>query len=314
MSFEEFLLNSSDNLLHEAFCESLTEGKASSLIHSKLWDKLKEYYVVGGMPGVVSKYFCYPGKQVEGMLQARHLQQELLRDYQSDFSKHSGKVNALHISAILENIPIQLASHMDGSVQRFRFKDVIPGKQGYAALEGPIDWLLKAGLVYKVPVCQKAQLPLKAFTKPNIFKLFLFDVGLLGCMLELDPRTLVLQDYGLIKGFFAENYVACELTASGERQLYSWSERNSEIEFIKDLDGQIVPIEVKAGTRTKAQSMRQYITKYAPPLAVMVSGKPLSLRNQKVLNYPLYDAGRLIASLRRIRVSAKPADQAYTAG
>jgi predicted AAA+ superfamily ATPase len=304
MNFEEFLLNGGEDLLYETFCEALTDAGSSSLVHSKLWEKLKEFYVVGGMPGIVSQYFSYSGRQAEGMQQARHLQRELLRDYQNDFSKHSGKINALHISSVFENIPIQLASHMDGSVQRFRFKDVIPARQGHAALEGPIDWLLKAGLVYKVPVCQKAQLPLKAFTKTNIFKLFIFDIGILGCMLELDPKTLVLQEYGLMKGFFAENYVACELTASGERQLYSWSERNSEIEFIKDLEGQIVPIEVKSGIRTKAQSMRQYIAKYAPPLAVMISGNRLGLQNQKVLNYPLYYAGRLTESLRMIHAAA----------
>jgi len=297
MSFEEFLLNSGEDMLHEAFQDSILKGSVNSLIHGRLWEKLKEFYVVGGMPRVVSEYFAFSDKTVDGMIHARHLQQRLLRDYQSDFSKHSGKTNALHIGSVFENIPLQLASHVDGSVRRFRFKDVIAGKKGYAAMEGPIAWLLKAGLVYKVPVCQRAQLPLKAFTKPNMFKLFIFDIGLLGCMLELDPKTLVLQDYGLIKGFFAENYVACELAASGENQLYSWSERNSEIEFIKDLEGQIVPIEVKSGTRTKAQSMRQYIQKYAPQVAVMVTGNPLSLQDQKVLNYPLYYAGRLVGSI-----------------
>ncbi len=303
MNFREFLLNGGNDLLYESYKDAIFEGTVSSIAHGKLWDCLKEYYVVGGMPGVVASYLSSPDEKVEGMKRVRVLQRELLDGYRSDFSKHAGKVNAVHIGAVFENVPLQLASHMADSVQRFRFKDVIPGKRGYASMEGAIDWLQKAGLIYKVPICQRSQLPLKAFTKANIFKLFIFDVGLLGCMLGLEPRTLILQDYGLIKGFFAENYVACELIAGGEKDLYSWTERNSEIEFIKDCEGNIIPIEVKSGLRTKAQSMRQYIKKYNPQTAVMISGRPLSLKGQYMINFPLYYAGEMVASLSALQAT-----------
>lgn len=300
MNFEEFLMNRGEPMLYEAFENSLEDGRVSSLVHKRLWDSLKEFYVVGGMPQIVASYFSYSEMKAEGMTVVRRLQKELLDSYRSDFSKHAGKINALHIGSVFENTPLQLASYMDGSVKRFRFKDVIPGKKGYASMEGAIDWLLKAGLVYKVSICQRSKLPLKAFTKANIFKLFVFDIGLLGSMLDLAPRTLLLQDYGLIKGFFAESFVASELKASGESELFSWSERNSEIEFVKDVEGEIIPVEVKSGTRTKAQSLRQYIKKYSPALAVTISAKPLNLRNQHVHNYPLYYSGRLVSCLSRV--------------
>jgi hypothetical protein len=232
------------------------------------------------------------------MQAARRIQTNLVESYASDFSKHSGKTNALHIRSVFENVPQQLASHVNDSTKRFRFKDVIPGKTGYRSLEGPIDWLIQAGLIYKVPICQRADLPLKAFTKPNIFKLYLLDIGLLGAMLELSPATLITQDYGLFKGFFAENYVATEFAAAGERTLYSWTERNSEIEFLADINGQICPIEVKAGHRTKAQSLRQFFIKYNPESAVMISGKPLDLGARRTKSCPLYYAGKLLPHLR----------------
>lgn len=300
LNFEEFLMNTGDNILFNEFQEALSIGQTSSLLHRRLWDCLKEYYVVGGMPRIVSNYFSAREKKAEGMLRARKLQAELLDTYRSDFSKHSGRINALHIGSVFENIPVQLASHIDGSVQRFRFRDVLPGKRSYASLEGPIDWLLGAGLVYKVPICEKSQIPFKSFTKANIFKLYVFDIGLLGCMLDLDPHTIMSQDYGLIKGFFAENFVASELTSNGEKNLYSWSERESEIEFLLDINGIVIPVEVKSGIRTKAQSLRQYLIKYNPELAVMLSGKPLDLQKRPVLSYPLYYTGKLVSSLRHL--------------
>lgn len=300
LSFREFVMHAGDELLQNAFEASLEEGRTSSILHNRLWDLLKEYYVVGGMPRIVANYLALRERKAEALLKSRTLQAELLETYRGDFSKHSGKVNALHIASVFENIPVQLASHMDYSVRRYRFKDVLPGKKGYDALAGPIDWLVHAGLVYKVPICEKSQLPLMSFTKANIFKLYLFDVGLLGCMLDLQPVTLMSQDYGMIKGFFAENFVASAFVESGQRRLYSWTERNSEMEFLLDIDGRIVPVEVKSGVRTKAQSLRQYLIKYNPDVAVVVSGKPMDLTKRPVLQVPLYHAGGLLGLLKRV--------------
>jgi len=300
LSFEEFLMNMGDALLLKAYHASLEDGQTTSVLHGRLWDCLKEYYVVGGMPRIVANYFAMRDLKADALFKARKLQSELLDTYRGDFSKHSGKTNALHIASVFENVPVQLSSHMDDSVQRYRFKDVLPGKKGYASLAGPIDWLVHAGLVYRVPICEKAQLPVKSFTKANIFKLYLFDVGLLGCMLDLNPATLMMQDYGIIKGFFAENFVAVELVAGGEKSLYSWSERNSEIEFLLDVAGVIVPVEVKSGLRTKAQSLRQYLIKYNPDLAVIVSGNTMDLQKRPVVQFPLYYAGKLVSCLRRV--------------
>lgn len=114
-----------------------------------------------------------------------------------------------------------------------------------------------------------------------------------GIVLELSPNVLMMQDYGLTKGFFAENFVAGEFMAAGEHVLYSWLERNSEIEFLIEREGDIIPVEVKSGSRTKAQSLRQYLLRYSPHRAIKISGNPISFNDGPVENVPLYYSGRI---------------------
>jgi len=300
LSFAEFLLNSADEMLCAAYEELLVEDRPSPAAHHRLWDTLKQYYVVGGMPRVVAGFLNSNTQTTDGYAAARTLQAGLLDTYMRDFNKHAGKVNAVHIASVFENIPRQLSANLDGSVQRYRFRDAVPGKRRFAELSGPIDWLVKSGLVYKVHICTRPELPLMAFTKPNIFKLFVFDVGLLGCMLELAPGELVLQDYGQTKGYFAESYVVCELVSGGMRSLYSWTGRNSEIEFLVARGGEVVPVEVKSGTRTRARSLRTYMSKYAPRRAVKLTANPFHPGSRPVQSIPLYCAGRLPEYLDRL--------------
>ena len=291
MSFEEFLKNSEHQMLAEAFNTSWKDRSVSSITHAGLWERLKEYYVTGGMPEAVAAFFRCGDEKAEGLMAAREIQRELILSFMQDFAKHSGTVNAAHIAAVFEDVPRQLFGNINGSVKRYRFKKAVPEIRGFAQLEGPIGWLEKAGLVHKVPVCQRAKIPFAAFTKNNMFKLFLCDMGLLGSMLGLTPGELLNQDFGITKGFFAENYVACEWKSAGVQNLYSWSERNSEIEFLLTMNGGVVPVEVKSGIRTRSKSLQQFRLKYNPKRSIKISGKPLSMKDETLVNVPLYYAG-----------------------
>jgi len=293
MSFEEVLRNSGQDMLLEAFYSSRVDGSVSSVVHTRLWDCLKEYYVTGGMPEAVAEFMRHGEDKAAGLSAARDVQRNLVYSFMRDFAKHSGSVNAAHIAAVYEDVPRQLFGYVDASVKRYRFKHAVSGIKGFAQLEGPIGWLEKAGLVYKVPICLRAEVPFQAFTKPNIFKLYISDVGLLGSMLNLAPNVLINQDYGTTKGFFAENFVAAEFIAAGEKSLYSWRERNSEIEFLLDDNGSVIPVEVKSGLRTRSQSLRQFFIKYAPKQAIRISAKPLAVSDKPVLDIPLYYAGKV---------------------
>ncbi len=294
MNFTEFLKALNEDLLVDIMDTAAGSRKISLAAHGRLWERLKEYYIVGGMPQAVLDFIAGYNDKISAFKSVRSTQRQLIESYSKDFAKHSGKTNSMHIVSVFEDIPRQLSRNIEGSVKRYQFKEVIPKKKSYNELRGPIDWLEQAGLIIKIKICNKAELPLEAFSRQNLFKLYLFDIGLLGCMLELPVEAVISQDYGITKGYFAENFVAQEFKACGIGKLYSWTERNSEIEFLRIIDHEIVPVEVKSGMRTQAKSLKQYILKYDPRIAVKISGNPLdNKRSETIRHFPLYMAGKL---------------------
>ena len=210
-------------------------------------------------------------------------------------AKHAGKINAMHIDRVWRAIPTQLAQSHDATTQRFRFKGVVPGIDRYARLANVIDWLDNAGLILKAPITHQASMPLSAYTKDNVFKLFLFDVGILGAMSGLHPKTLLEYDYGTYKGYFAENFVAQCLHQQGV-PLFSWQEGRAEIEFLDTRGGEMIPIEVKSGSVTHAKSLSQYRKKYQPAQSIIYSAKAEYYDVKTQTHYlPLYMAGSIAA-------------------
>ena len=289
MTFSEFLGGIGDDTALDALASLREAKRGSAVVHQHLWDRTKEYFVVGGMPGIVSWYQRHRKTKAEAFSEVRRFQTSLIRDYSADFAKHSGKLNSVHIQGVFENIPQQLSQCMDASVKRYRFSHVLPNKKSYAELAGPIHWLIQAGLAIRVSVCNKAEVPLNAFTQPNRFKLYLFDIGLLGAMLQIPPESLIRQDYGSTKGFFAENLVAQALHGKEEDNLFAWHEGTSEIEFLRVQKGQVIPLEVKSGLRTKAKSLSVFRKKYRPPHVIKCSAQALKINEAAGQHsYPLY--------------------------
>jgi hypothetical protein len=289
MSFEEFVYATKDTFAIKLFAEM----NRSEAAHQLIWQYVCQYFYVGGMPKAVQTWFSDCGIQEKTSI-VRKIQNDILTGFHQDFAKHSGKVNALHISTLMKNVPTQLSNEQDGSVKRFRFKDVLPNKRTYAHLSSTISWLDAASLVYKVHIIEnRPQIPLKSYIKENKFKIFLFDVGLLGAMLELSYHDFIHQHYGMMKGFFAENFVACELKAMGMTALYSWTQSKSEIEFIYvSKDSEIIPIEVKSGKRTKSKSLKSFVERYAPKKTIKLVGK-VGGNNLDHVVLPLYYASKI---------------------
>jgi hypothetical protein len=118
-----------------------------------------------------------------------------------------------------------------------------------------------------------------------------FDIGILGALSELAPKTILDQTYENFKGYFAENYVAQEFVGNGVAvaSLYTWQEKTAKIEFLRDLDGEIIPIKVKSGSQTKAKSLSVFREKYHPPYEVIFSGKNLDAKETRKRRYlPFY--------------------------
>jgi predicted AAA+ superfamily ATPase len=301
LSFPEFLqaLNRED-LLELLVSEDWAE-KITPAVHQLLWEYLRTFICVGGLPEPVATYVQLQHSPYEALIAARQVQRDLLVTYERDIAKHSGKLNAMHISRVLYSVGAQLGKNFDGSVKRFRFLGVIPGAVPYERIAGPIDWLVQTGLVYKVPIVEQVQRPLTAHTKENIFKLYFFDTGLLGALSEISPQAMFDFTVDNYKGFIAENYVAQELHSAGIRSLFGWNRGEAEIEFLVDGAKGAIPIEVKSGSRFRARSFETFIKRYAPACAYIISGKERfdSNNSDAVSHQPLFRAFHLAAELLR---------------
>lgn len=282
MTFEEFLVAVDGKERADLFRQISFDTPPSSLVHDHLWSRLKHYFVVGGMPDAVRTFQEAGSDLYSAMDQVRKRQSDLMLAYFADMAKHAGKQNAMHLERVLHSVVAQ------GSTSKFRFQGVIPGISHYSRLAGAIDWLVVIGLIHKIQIANCGRPPLMGYTKENRFKLALFDIGMLGAMAELHPKSILEQSY------FAENFVAQELLASGERELYSWQEREAEVEFLLDIEGKIIPIEVKSGRVVKAKSLSVFCSKYSPPYRLILSGRPLERSGEgQIYRLPLYLAGRV---------------------
>lgn len=291
MSFSEFLLALGDELSLDVLNGLGTGRKIPEGIHERIFRQFKKYLIVGGLPEVVNLFCKQQEDLFETFRQVREQQQILIAAYLRDVAKHAGKVNAMHIERVLQNIPSQLARSLDGSAKKYVFKEVVPGKSRYAQLAGPIDWLTTAGLVLKTNFISRAAQPLKAHAIENAFKLYLFDVGLLGALGNLAPRNIWEYNFGSYKGYLAENFVAQEFMTNGIPDYYAWNENMAEIEFVIDREGQIVPIEVKSGQATRSRSLGAFIQKYHPQQAFVLSLNMKKEHRSPIRGMPLYGAG-----------------------
>jgi uncharacterized protein len=294
MSFGEFLLALGDEEMSTLLERLTLQSTLSDYVHDYLWEKLKHYFVVGGLPEVVALYIKNRDDPLVAFEKVRQKQNDLVEDYHADIAKHSGKVNAMHIRRIWEAVPGQLASTQDGSAKKFKFREAVPGVDRYSKLVDAIDWLENAGLVIKIHIVSDSKIPLISHKKENSFKLVLFDVGILGAMCNLDPTTLLSHDYGSYKGYFAENYAAQAFTYKDHHDLYCWEGKTSEVEFVRQIHGALIPFEIKSGWVTQSKSLKVYQEKYHPLYRVILSAKKMTIDSaEHVHNYPLYLASYL---------------------
>ena len=294
LSFGEFLHAVGDQSLSTFFDEFKGDQQIPEVVHNRLWQQMKNYMIVGGLPEVVKVWRDSQDSPFVGFKEVRKVQKNLLISYLADMAKHSGKQKSMHLERLWSNIPSQLAREQDGSASKFKFKNVIPGVRGYERLVGPIDWLQKAGLITKVTMVNSGNQPLSAFAKDNTFKLYCFDTGLLGALGNLDPKTILDYDYGSYKGYFAENFAAQEFQSTERQPLYYWRERTAEVEFVREFEGEIIPIEIKSGWVTQAKSLKVFAEKYNPRYRLILSGRSFRVDHEhRIQFHPLYLAGKI---------------------
>lgn len=293
LSFEEFLKGTGDDKSFEFLRGRKKLEAIPQIVHSHLWEQLKIYFVVGGLPEIVKTFVEYKDDLFTALQKVREKQDNLISTYIADIAKHSGKQNSMHIERLWRNIPAQLAREHDGSAAKFNFKGIIPGVRRYSRLAGSIDWLAAVGLIIKVRIVNSGQLPFAAYASENSFKLYVFDVGLLGALSDLPPKSIMEYEYGSYKGYFAENFAAQEFVCSGVKELYCWKEGTAEVEFLREVNGDVLPVEIKSGGVTQAKSLKVFAQKYSPKYRTIFSANNLILDPvNKVHRYPLYLVSR----------------------
>lgn len=293
LTFVEFLRAIDENLSADLIEACAPDTVIPSLVHERIWERLKWYFIVGGLPEVVQTFVDSKDNLFVSFEKVREKQTQLLSDYYADIAKHSGKVNAMHIDRIWRSIPTQLASTLDGSSKKYQFHGVVEGVDRYSRLANALDWLNNAGLVFKLPILTTIAQPLSAYVKENHFKLYAFDVGMLGALSGLSPKTILEYQYGTYKGYFAENFIMQEFVSANCKEIYSWQEGRSEVEFIRNVCGDILPIEVKSGSVTHARSLQKFVEKYPSKYRTIMSARSFKIDKRNAIHsYPLYLASR----------------------
>ena len=249
-----------------SFCEYLDavgQSQLIELIHKEQWDVinilhdkfeffLRQYFYVGGMPGVVANFL-----ENNDLAEVRRIQSNIITSYRNDISKHTSSTQAVRIGMVLQSLPSQLAKEN----KKFIYGAVRKGARA-SDFEMAIQWLIDAGIVHKVPQITKPGLPLKFYESLDAFKLFFVDCGLLACMVDATAEQMLLDNSLFVefKGAFTEQFVLQELVARGISPFYwSNSATPAKIDFIIQHNNRIIPIEVKASTNVCSRSLAQFI-------------------------------------------------------
>ncbi|MCL1596406.1 ATP-binding protein [Parasutterella secunda] len=285
MSFTEFLLaNGDENLVH--YLESVESIEPiPEAFFNPLGEKLKMYYVTGGMPESVLMWT--EARDVNAMQEALSA---IIEAYERDFGKHPNASELPKISMIWKSISSQLAREN----KKFLYKAVKEGARA-REYEDALQWLVDARLVHKVYRCTAPGLPLSAYDDLSAFKIYLVDVGLLRRLSQLAPSAFGEGNrlFTEFKGALTENYVLQTLVTQFEVEPRYWSQTNPpyEVDFLIQRENDIFPVEVKAETNTKSRSLKKYKELFADQVKLRIR---FSLDNLKldgdVLNIPLFMA------------------------
>ncbi len=279
MSFKEFLeADNCKNLIE--YMDSINDIQPiSDIFANQLEEKLKAYFIIGGMPEAV--YSWVNEKDIE---RVNIIQENILKAYESDFSKHTNNSEANKISLIWNSIPSQLAREN----KKFLYQTIKEGARA-REYENALNWLNDANLIYKVYNVTKTDFPLKAYTDLTCFKIYMNDVGLLRRMANLDSKIIVEGNklFEEFKGAFTENYILNMLNLIYDNVPNYFIFDRKKIDFVIQNKNEIIPIEVKSGKTINHTSLTKYNEKFQVNKSIRFSLNNLK-QDEKILNIPLY--------------------------
>lgn len=287
MTFTEFLMANGDGHLAQYLQNIRNLEPIPEAFFNPLCEKLKMYYVTGGMPEPVAMWT--EDRDVDAMQTALS---NIVGAYERDFAKYPDVKEIPKISMIWKSIPSQLAKEN----KKFLYKVVKPGARA-REYESALQWLVDANLVKKIYRSTAPGLPISAYDDLSAFKIYLVDVGLLRRLALLAPTAFGEGNRLFIgfKGALSENYVLEALSNQFEADLRYWSQANPpyEVDFIVQHENDIIPVEVKAERNTEAKSLKKYKEKFGDKVKLRVRFSLDNLKlNDDLLNIPLFLADR----------------------
>lgn len=285
LSFTEFLRAHKGDALYERVKRSPIEQITS--LKSLLMDELRLYYFLGGMPEVVRDFLSDRDYN-----ELRGIQKKILADYALDISKHAKSEILGRIHQVWNSIPQQLAKNN----RKYIYGDIQKGARA-KDFELAIQWLMDAGIIYKVSRVRKAGIPLKFYEDFSGFKLFMVDHGLMGAMVDAPISEILLSKnvFEEYRGTFTEQYVLEQLLADIGATVYYFHSDTSklELDFLMQSESTLVPIEVKAEENLKAKSLKQFHTNHPDAKPVRISMSDYR-KEEWLCNLPLYAVCRLL--------------------
>ncbi|MCL2163074.1 MAG: AAA family ATPase [Oscillospiraceae bacterium] len=283
MTLEEYLA-AVDSGMYQYYYGVKSGKDYVSAFHNRMTDHYKKYLIIGGMPECVQSWVNSADPEEIDVIQ-----EEIISLYENNFTKHSDKVNSGRILQVFRSIVPQLGK---GNNEKFMYAAIAKSARS-KDFEDAIEWLVSSGISHRILNVSKPQYPLRAYEILNYFKLFLLDVGLIKHIAQLTNKSILLSDAFQFKGQLAENYVLEQLLPLLDKppNFYAYAQ-DREIDFVLQREEQIIPIEVKAGEKTKAVSFKSYIEKYKPEISVRLNTKEY-VKNGAIINIPLYFAGKM---------------------
>ncbi|MBO4219850.1 MAG: ATP-binding protein [Clostridia bacterium] len=260
LDFEEFLwamgVSSSQISTLKDYFNTVTNPP--EIVNRKYIELFREYIVVGGMPEAVASF-----ADEKDYTKVNEIQRSILQTYRDDISKHAKGAEKTKVRACYDAIPRQLAKEL----KKFQYATVEKGKTS-KKYGGSVQWLKDSAVVDACYNIGEPYLPLKANEKEEQFKLYINDSGLLCTMYGFETKKGILNNTlkGSAKGGIYENVIAGGLVRKGYSLHYYKPDDNHEIEFLIEKEGDVVPIEVKAGNNSTV-SLNSFIERYDPHVA-----------------------------------------------
>ena len=291
MSFDEFLMANNEDALIELKMNASEKNPLNPAFHEKLKDYLKKFLMIGGMPEAVKTYI----DNSTDISAVQKVLSDITISYYDDFAKYKSRIPVLRLREVMESVVKQ-------SGGKYIYSNAGPLSNPFQAKEA-LDLLEMAGLVYKVYHSSGEGVPLGAGVSYKKFKALLHDVGIFQQLSGLRlSDILIANNVDLLnKGNIAEAFAGLEIMKYSnlyeKKSLYYWhrDKRGStaEVDYLVEIQGQVIPVEIKSGSTGKMQSMFRFLEEKKAPWGLRLSLENFSAYDQ-IRVVPLYAVSNIL--------------------